>query len=91
MKTYNVQMHGYIRFYFPDFPNHPLNGMFAHGRQGSRPKAEDGKFQMGYLLGYHKSGDVRITAADFGTNKVLVKQWYAPDYDQPTEEFYLVK
>jgi len=29
MKTYNVQMHGLIRFYFPEFPNHPLNFRWA--------------------------------------------------------------
>lgn len=91
MKTYNVQMHGLSRFYFPDFPNHPLNGMFAHGRQGSRPKADDGKFQMSYLLGYNKKGDVQITVEDFGAEKVVVKQWYAPDYDCPSETFYLVR
>lgn len=92
MKT--VQMHGVFRFYFPELPSdHPLNGMFAHGRQESRGKAEDGRPQMGLILGFYKGQDIRIRIADVDSAKerILVKQWYSPEYNQQPEYFYLVK
>lgn len=98
----SVLKRGDVRFYFPEFPDHPFNGCFAHSTgaylgeiDGKKVRREIGTFEntmynQAQSSGYWK-GEVEITADDFKSNKVLVKQWFADGFMKEPEYFYLVK
>ncbi len=82
-----VKFGGAIRFYFPDFPDHKLNGMMQWGA-GAFTGDFNGKKTRSVAYGMHPNGldQSYITTDMFGTDKVLVKSWH---HGCDPEYFYL--
>jgi len=82
-----TKMGGAIQFFFPEFPNHPLNGMYAYGC-GAWVGEIDGKMARRDIFGlYDQYGHVPVTTENFRADRVLVKEWFGGE----VEYFYLVK
>lgn len=93
---------GQRRFYFPEFPNHPYNGCFAHWTGAYVPETqyhgrpvrlkigtfENTEHNLSVWSGLWKD-EIYITADDFQTDRVLVKLWDATNEEPEVEEFYL--
>ncbi len=76
-----------IRFYFPEFPNHELNGMQCWGC-GKYEGTHNGKPVREIAYGMTRSGDEAFIdpKEDFGVDMILVKFWH---FQGESEFFYL--
>lgn len=89
-----VKMGGQLMYYFPEFPDHKLNGMYAYGAgryEGEVKGKKARKIIYGLkarLQDVYIRDEVYITPDMFGAEQVLVKSWAAGD---PPEYFYLIK
>lgn len=90
---------GGIRVYFPEFPNHPLNGAtfqrcgkYINEYNGLKTRKELSVFEDTEHNRNNPSShwveNFTISPSDFNTEKVLVKSWFCGEID---EEYYLMK
>lgn len=81
------KMYGSMRYYFPDFPDHELNGMMAWGA-GKFEGEYNGKMTRKVVYGMDTRGyEFFVKPEMFGVERVLVKHWYP---GPATEFFYLI-
>lgn len=91
---------GEMRYYFPNHPEHKLNGCFAHGT-GPSTGTMEGKKTRDLITTFEGTesnyatapglweDELRITADDFDSDVVLVKQWFSDGFGIEPEYFYL--